>query len=531
MAQTLTNNTGSRFARESSLGVLSGSPDWKNLEPNSFGQVGAQTSQVERSPITPNRQRQKGTIVDLDATYNIEADTTFDVFADMLEAFLFAQAVNYDLVWRAANQTGTAFTIAAASTAQAAKVQFTSGGPITLLYAKGYALAANNGLFPLTVDLAGSGTALTVGTGAAETAPANAEVAVAGIRAEAGDLALSISSGVGTLSSGNNSASNSINFTTLGLTVGQRVHVGGLTSTNRFGSTAAGDGTRSFGSARITAIAAGSLTLDKIDATLVASDGTDDGTAGALIPVDLLYGRFIRNVPVTHADYNRYSHTFETSIPNLFETDPPSPVADPDGFEYVLGAVANVWTWNMPLTSKSTSSFGFVATDAEDPVDNASRKSGASTARDPLFTGALNTSTNFFRLGITDVDETGLTTDFKNVTVELNNGVTPEKVLGTLGARYINIGNFLVSITAEALFTKAEVPARIRANTTVTMDWVLTNDDGAIAVDIPSATIGDGAKSYPVNESVRINLQVNAFEDDVFGTSIGVSLFAVFPTS
>ena len=183
----------------------------------------------------------------------------------------------------------------------------------------------------------------------------------------------------------------------------------------------------------------------------------------------------------------------------------------------------------MPLTDKSTATFAFVARNAEEPVDNASRKLDASTARLPLFTGALNTAADFFRLRIEDVDETGLTSDFKDMTMVWNNNVSPEKVLGLLGARFINVGNFEVDIETQALFTNPIVPARIRANTTVSMDFLLRNDDGAIAVDLPSGTLGSDGKEFPVNESVLINLTYQAFVDPIFGTSCSVSLFPVFP--
>ena len=183
----------------------------------------------------------------------------------------------------------------------------------------------------------------------------------------------------------------------------------------------------------------------------------------------------------------------------------------------------------MPLTDKSTATFAFIGRNAEEPVDGASRKTDASTARDPLFSGALNTSSDFFRLRIEDVDETGLTSDFKDMTMTWNNNVSPEKVLGLLGARFMNVGNFEVDIETQALFTNALVPARIRANTTVSMDFLMRNDDGAIAVDIPSATMGSDGKEFPINESVLINVTVQAFVDPILLTSIGVSLFPVFP--
>jgi len=63
------------------------------------------------------------------------------------------------------------------------------------------------------------------------------------------------------------------------------------------------------------------------------------------------------------------------------------------------------------------------------------------------------------------------------------------------------------------------------------MDWIVRNDDGAIAVDVPSMTLGNGQRSFPVNETVTAQLTGQAFIDPTFGTSIGVSLFPVFVTA
>ena len=530
MGQVITNSTTLSYARESSLGVLPGSPDWKELEPNSTGAFGASLTKVPRSPISKQRQRRKGTVVGSDVANDYDADLTIDSMVDFCEAFLFTNAKNADLTFRGANVTSSGFTIPSATAAQAAKLQFTSGGPISLLYASGYAITGNNGIKPLTVDVASTDTVMEFSGAAAETAPTNAEVSVMGIRAEAGDLDVAVASGIATVTSGNNAATNNIDFTTIGITVGQRVHIGGMTAANRFGSTAGGSND-SFGSGRVRTIAAGEITLDKIDATLTASDGTNTGSAGSLVAVDILFGRFARNVSIDNADYAVISHTFEQSLPNLFETEPPTPLASPNGYEYVRGAIASVLTWNLPLRNKSDATFAFIATQADDPVDDASRESGASSARLPLFTEAFNTSADFFRLRIANVDDTGLLSDFKDLTLTINNNVSPENVLGVQGARYINVGNFDLNVVGQALFTEATVPAKISGNVTVSADWTLKNNDGAIAVDVPSATIGSDGKEYPVNETVRINLDLEAFIDSFFGSSMSVSFFPQFPTS
>lgn len=122
-----------------------------------------------------------------------------------------------------------------------------------------------------------------------------------------------------------------------------------------------------------------------------------------------------------------------------------------------------------------------------------------------------------------------MTSCFKDFTLSLNNNVSPERCIGTLGAEFMNTGNFLVDLEAEVLFTDVDVVSAIRNNETVTLDAVIRNNDGAVAVDIPSLTLGDGAKSFPVNESVTISLSGQAFNDATLGTSVGISTLPGVP--
>ena len=113
----------------------------------------------------------------------------------------------------------------------------------------------------------------------------------------------------------------------------------------------------------------------------------------------------------------------------------------------------------------------------------------------------------------------------------MNNNVSPEKCLGTLGAIFLNFGNFEVDIDSQLLFTEATIIDAIRDNETVTIDWRLTNDDGAIYFDVPNMTLGGGDLEFPLNESVLINTTGMAFGDptSVLSYSLGVSQFAVVP--
>lgn len=337
----------------------------------------------------------------------------------------------------------------------------------------------------------------------------NATVEVAGVRGAAGDL---------TIDSSGNLVSSSMDFTTLDLVLGQAVHIGGATA-NRFFGTGIDE---NFGFARITAISANLLTLDKKVTTFVTDDGTDDNNGGNNLEIDILFGRFIRNVSIDDADFLERSFTFEAAWNGLA-------TGGGDEYEYAKGNFCNELTFDMPLTDKAGLNAAFIGTDTDAPTG--SRKTGASAPKASVQSTAFNTTADIARLRVTEVDETGLTTDFKSMTLTLNNNVSPEKVLSVLGARFMNTGIFEIDIETQVLFTNGDVLAAIRANTTVTMDFSLQNSDGGFFVDIPAMTLGDGSKDLPVNETVLLNVTAIAFEDPTLGTSLAVSIFPWLPSA
>jgi hypothetical protein len=513
MARVLTNNITLAYGLQSAQGI--DPTEWNTLEPNSINNFGATITTVPRDPISKNRQRRKGVVTDLDSGAEFEHDLTIDVVNDFISCFAFAAATNDDLDFFPSAVTGTGYTVPALNVTQGGKLQFTTGGPISLMFARGFITAANNGFKPLSADAASTDVEILIaGTVAEASPPTNAELEVGGIRPEIGDLGIivtaasvGVSPATAVLSSGNNSAVNNIDFTTLGLTVGQFIHIGGLTSAEQFSAGA--------GYARIVIIAAGQLDLDKLDTTLATDTGAGE-------TVDLLFGRFIRNVDVDDSDFVEQFITFETTFPGL---DNPSA----DMFQYSLDNLCNLLSFSLPLTDKAVVTVGFIGTDTDDPTDT--QKSGASTPIEPNQTAAFSTTTDIARLQVTDIIEEGLSTDFKSLNIQLNNNVSGEKVLQTLGAKFMNTGNFEVDIEAQMLFTNAEVITAIRNNETLTLDWRLTNDDGGIYFDIPNMTMGDGAREFPVNETVLINTTGMAFGDpaSAFTYSLGVSQFPIVP--
>ena len=510
MPRVLTNNVSLAYAIEATSGVPSAV--WRLLEPNSIGAFGANITTISRSPISRNRQRRKGTVTDLDSSIEFESDLTLSAFRDFLEGFIFAVGINRDvtnLASAAADAATDGYTVAALGASQAGRMNAQ-----TLLWVSGFGNPSNNGLRSVDANIMPAAVKISVSEGLADEAGASGLLSLAGYRIPAASSPTWTYSGISkqaTLALADVGTA----LLALGLTPGQSVHVGsiasaGLDVVNGFEDAAPND---MVGYARVRSISTNAVIFDKVDPALRSTDASAPATA-----VDILFGEFFRNVSTDDASYLERSFQFEADFPNL----------GPGGaseYQYALGNLSSTFGFNLPLTDKATLAFAFVGTDTEDPTTI--RKTGAAGALSPRFGAAFNTSSDIARLRIADVDEAGLTTDFKSLSLTFNNNASPEKTVGRLGARYINAGNFLVDIESQLIFTNPDVIERIRSNTTVSMDFIVRNDDGVIAIDIPSMTLGGGGREFPVDESVLISTTGEAYRDDLLGTSLGVSVIPV----
>lgn len=499
MGRVTTNTVTIGFAREASLGVLPGSPAWNLVEPNNINRFGATIGKVARSPISKARQRRKGVVTTHSAAVEFEADFTLSHLKYFLEGFMMARATGPDLYAPSAVLSG-GYTVAALSAGQAAEFTYGASAAKTLVYGDGFTNTVNNGIREITGTVATSAVLIPVSGSTAETpaATVTAQVAIAGVRGWTGDLQIN---------AGGNLISTVLDFTTLGLTVGQYIHVGGVLTANQFATVA------NLGFARIVSIAANLIVLAKKNTTFVADTGSG-------LKIDILFGQFVRNVDVGHADYLEISSQFELTNPNLG-------IGGVNNYEYALGCYHNALSFNIPLQDKVTCSFGFVAKDVQRPT--ASRATNAASAKEPNETAAFSSSTDIARLRVQNVDETGLTSDFKSMTFTMTNNVGPEYVVGALTARYMNVGNFEVDLNAQILFTEPLVIDRIRSNTTIGFDFCLYNGDGGAYFDIPSGTLGGGDRSYPPNQTVLMNTVLMAHKDETLGYSVSASFFPVLP--
>ena len=515
MARVSSNTVGLSHAKEITPGTAG--VVWARDEPNSFTDVGAEISTVARSPIARDRQRRKGTITDLDSSFGYEADLTNELAHEFLGAYIGAVGTQEDLTLRPSAVAATGgYTIPAVTAEQRGKL--VQGANFESLFvADGFGVSSNNGLFGIGAVPAAAATAIVLNglTGQAAhvaetTPPHGARIRYAGVRlhkAQSKTRATAGSRVTITTTSGPD-------WSAVGLTEGQVigivVHETTATDTQSDPLTSNGRTVIHYG--RVRSTTATTLVLDKTSAALRAY------TIPASSVVDVLFGSFYRNIPVGDSGYEFPRYTFEIEMPNLSQT------AGRPMFQYVRGAGPGTLALNIPITDKATASLGFVALDTDPYVEESARLAGASTPLPATLGAAVNTTADIGRIRVQELDEDGLTTDIESLTINLNNNVEPEKVLGKLGARYVNQGTFEVDLDMRAIFSDARVSSAVRNNRTVSFDCILSNHEGAIAVDIPEMTLGGANPEIEDNRSVLVGLTGTAHRSAELGYSASISL-------
>jgi hypothetical protein len=204
-----------------------------------------------------------------------------------------------------------------------------------------FANTANNGL--KVVAAASTSVAIKApGLVAEAAAPAGATVEVAGVQGATADFAINASL---------NLQATAFNWATgTALLPGQFVFIGDLAgATNSFANAA------DRGFARIRSVSATILVLDKKGTTFVADTGTGKN-------INVLFGKFLRNVPVDHADYLETTYQFELGYENLQVPGPG------DEYEYATGNFPNEIAFDFSLTSKATMKCSFVGLNCANPT-------------------------------------------------------------------------------------------------------------------------------------------------------------------
>lgn len=494
------NLTGLSFAEEASLRTLPGTPKWFGLEPNSYSDFGGQLATVARNPINPTRQRKKGTVTDLDASGGFNQDLTISNMTRLMQGFCFADArekpttapLNADAV-AITGVTTAADTYAAASGLGGFRVS-------ALVLASGFGQSANNGLKNVVSRTAGT---LVVSQNLVDepAPPAAAKLVEVGLQLGAATSAIALNGDLVRLTD------SATDFTTLGLLRGEWLFVGGDGATNRFTNNAPGF-------ARISAITAGYLEFDKVGWTPAAEAGTGKS-------IHIFWGTVIRNEPAA-ADIVRRTYQVERTLGE-----------DNDGTmsEYLIAAVPNELTFNIPTADKITVDMSFVALDNEQRTGLQGVKAG--TRIPAQGEDALNTSNDFNRIklasvSLTDATPADLFAYASDLTLTINNNVQALKAIGTLGGFETSAGTFEVGGQFEVYFADVTAVQAVRNNADVTLDFAIVKASQGMLFDIPLISLGDGRLNIEQDQPIKLPLENNAAESP-FGYTLLVQQFPYLP--
>lgn len=498
------NLSGLSYAEEASIGVLPGSPIWFGLEPNSYKNWGGSYTQTPRNPINPARQRRKGSITDLKVEGGFAADLTHNSVTRLMQGIIFADA-REKVATQPLNGTQVALT---SITTGPNKFIATGVMPAFLVdhlvFAENCGQASNNGLHLVTAVSADD---ITVSeTLVAEASPPAASMLTAvGVQFASGDVTFT--------NTGTNYPemdSTVFDFTTLGLTVGEWVFVGGdATATHSAQAT-------NNGFARISSVAAHKIVFDKTNATWV----TDTATGKT---IRLFFGSFIKNETATNL-IKRRTYALERTLGN-------------DGLgtaaEYISGAIPSEFVLTVKAATKVTTDITFMGIDNNAQDGSVGLKSG--TRVSPVSSDCFNSASDFVRMNMhvvsaTDANPVPIFAYLTDLTLTIKNNVSANNAIGILGAFDMTAGTFDLSTTIMAYFNSTAAVSAVRANSDFSIDCALVKANRGLVFDAPLVAAGGGLANVVQDKPIELSLTADGAQSAA-GYTLSFTHFAYLPNA
>lgn len=478
-------------------------PVWYGFEPNQFADFGGENTTVTRSPIDPSRQNKKGVVTDLDASGGFNVDFTKTNLARLLQGFFFA-----DWRMKPTTQPMNAAPIVITSTDSTTKTYAAAAGLAIfatagmLVLASGFPAAASNGV-KTVASATGVGVVVTEAIGTDAAAP-NGKLDVVGMQFAAGDCAATLVSGVFALELTAGS------FTPLNLVPGERIFIGGDAALTKFAT--------ANGWARVSSVAAKKLILEDVSFVPVAD-------AGATKTIRIFFGSVLKNEKTPDL-IKRRSYNIERTLglgPTAVQA------------EYLEGAVANQFTLNIPQADKLNADVTFVACDNTYRSGEVGDEVKAGTHIAAPGEDAYNTSSDVALLKLAVLDPlspnpAALFGYVSEATISVDNGVTPNKAVGVLGAFDTSAGNFVASGSLTAYFSTVAAVKAVRANADVSLAMVVASKNAGWAFEMPLLGLGGGRITVEKDAPIMVPL-TPAGAENKFGFTLMVCKFGYLPNA
>ena len=273
-----------------------------------------------------------------------------------------------------------------------------------------------------------------------------------------------------------------------------------------------------YGFARVASVAAGSAVLDKVQWSTLTPEAT--ATDIEIFRASIIRNEFDPNL------IKRRTYQLERTLGND---------ANGQQAEYVVGACPNQLTIQMQQANKVTADLAFVAMDADTRTGAQGIKSKDAGAIAPALVSEdmFNTSSDVTRINLAVVDKTNskpkpLFAFATDLSIVINNNISPNKAIGVLGAMDTTAGNFEVGGSVTAYFADVASVAAVRNNADVTLDVCVVKKGKGIVFDIPLLTLGNGRLQVVQNQAITIPLDTTAAKGQ-FGYTLGTFWFDKLP--
>lgn len=479
-------------------------PLWMEREVNEYQDFGGETSTVARAPINPSRQNKKGTIVSIEAAGGWNEDKTFSNFAQLLQGFFFADA--YELpTTRSINKPGTlGFTPITAVTANSFQAANGLGkfAPSDLILASGFPQPAQNGLHLVSAATAQQVTVGSVLPAQAADIPAGAKLEKCGAQFASGDIGLQVTNGVAILTT------IAADWTAIPqLVPGSWIYLGGDAAVSAL------DGNRGF--ARIGAVTQKSLTLDQVTWNPTATNGAGKS-------VRIFMGLHIRNEP-QREDIVRRTYTIRRT---LGEGEYGQQA------EYLTGSVCNELTLNVPDADKLNVDLTFESCDhivrSGAPGDELLPGATIPAPGEDPFNTSQDLVHNKIYIHSNGSNAKPLFGYVAESTLAINNGASPDRALGHIGAIDVSVGNFEVSGTMTAYFNGVDAIRAVRSNADVGWFMAFALKNQGFLFDVPLLGLSGGRAEVEAGQKIMMPIEPTAGQSK-FGTTASYTRFAYLP--
>lgn len=346
-----------------------------------------------------------------------------------------------------------------------------------LVRASGFANAANNKLFRVASSTGSTVVGDTLSLSAETAPPAGSRLKVVGFEGASGDIQAT-STGL---------SSTSLDFTTLGLTQGQWLRIGGGSAGTAFATAANNDW------ARIVSVAAQVIQLDHRP-----SGWSTDNGSGKTIRV--FVGDLLRN------GTTKKGVTIEKGFLDL---------AVPE-YLYYRGMVVAQMSLQVGSKEVVTGSFSFMGLNHATSTSELGSPEAAGTA------GVMTASANVGRIAEGGAS-LGTPNFVKSVSIDLQNNLREIDAVGTLGLVDVGVGKLGLTGKMSTYFGSTALYQKYLGGTETSLVLRLQKDGQAIVITLPRVKFEKGTVvAQGENQDVMADLDFRALRDSVTGATIQI---------